>query len=253
MNNYNGIEQNTTFHPKYYFIFLTLFISFWIISLISAVKIVHFWGITLTGGFIAFPFTMAINTLILEVYGYKNARQAIWSGTILCITYLIFMNVVNIIPASPDWGLNKEFQVILLPQTRVIIASLIAFWSSGFLSNYLLVKLKCSGIDLAPRILISATISIFFDLFLFLSLAFWQTMPLATLYKIFIFAFIKKLVCELLLLPFLWLVIDQIKYKEGYEILEQQTDCTPFSFDNVYNISSFSKIEKEKPLKIRAV
>ena len=44
-------------HFKYLFVLLALFISTWLTSNIAAVKMVSVFGITLTGGFIIFPFT----------------------------------------------------------------------------------------------------------------------------------------------------------------------------------------------------
>ncbi len=235
-------SNNTIARPKFFPLVLTFFISFWLISLIAAIKIVNFYGITLTGGFLTFPFTTSLGILIVEVYGYKNARQAIWCGVALCTTYLVFINIINIIPASPNWELQKEFQAILVPHTRIIIASLIAFWFSGFINNYLMVKLKCTGQSLTPRILLSSFISITIDISLFFLLGFWGVMPFKVLLDIFIFAFFKKILCEILLLPLIWFLIDVFKRKEGFEIDEHETNFTPFSLDNVYNFNAYTKI-----------
>lgn len=246
MNIYNGILQEKLISPKYFYIFLSLFISFWLISLITAIKIVSFWGITLTGGFLAFPFAMALNTLIVEIYGYKSARQAIWSGTILCITYLTFIHIINLIPSSTDWKLQKEFQAVLIPQTRIILASLIAFWCSGFINNFLMSKLKNRGKSLAPRILFSSLVTILLDLSFFLFIAFWGTIPLNIFYKIFMFAFIKKVLFELFLLPFIWFGIEFIKQKEGFEIDDNKTNYNPFVLDNIYEFQAYKKINPQK-------
>lgn len=243
MNSCNDVFQKQYIdQPKFYFIITTLFISFWLISLISAIKIVSFWGITLTGGFLAFPFTTSLNSLIVEVYGFKYARQAIWSGTILCITYLVFINVINIIPPSSDWKLQEEFQTILVPQTRIIIASIIAFWFSGFINNYIMAKLKCKRMSLPPRILFSSFVSIVIDLSLFFLIAFWNVLPTSVFYKIFTFALAKKIICEIILLPIIWYLIDLFKKVEGFEITDLNTNFTPFSFDNVYDFESYRQI-----------
>lgn len=247
MNICNPAFQKQVFEPpKFYFIITTLFISFWLISLISAIKIVSFWGVTLTGGFLAFPFTTTLNCLIVEVYGFKYARQSIWSGTILCITYLVFINIVNIIPSSTDWELQKEFQTILIPQTRIIVASIVAFWFSGFINNYLMATLKCRGQSLAPRILFSSLVSIIIDLSLFFFIAFWYILPASVFYKIFTFAFAKKILCEIVLLPLIWYLIEIFKRLEGFEVDDVNTHFTPFSFDNVYDLNAYRQIRLSK-------
>lgn len=63
----------------------------------------------------------------------------------MVLSSLAFINLINIIPPSSDWKLQKEFQTILVPQSRIIIASIIAFWFCGFMNNYLMAKLKCKG------------------------------------------------------------------------------------------------------------
>ena len=76
---------------KYQYLFLTFFSATWLISCIAAVKLVSVFGLTLTGGFMIFPFTSLAGTLIVEIYGYKNARQAAWSGFLLNILYVLFI------------------------------------------------------------------------------------------------------------------------------------------------------------------
>ena len=134
MNTSDSFES--TLHFKYFFLLLTLFSATWLISNIAAVKLVSIFGITLTGGFIIFPFTAMLSIIIVEVYGYKNARQAIWSGFVLNLTFVLFINLVNIIPSSPHWTLEKQFNDILLPETRIIFASLVSLLLSDFSNSY---------------------------------------------------------------------------------------------------------------------
>ncbi len=237
-------EEYNKIQFKYSYIVLTLFLATWIVSNIAAVKLVNFFGITLTGGFLAFPFTVAISTLIADVYGYKFSRQAIWCGLILNLTYLFFMNIINIMPNAPEWSLQDQFQKILVPQNRIFIASLVAFWGSGFFNSYIMAKLKYIGISLAPRTTISLMITITVDLSLFFLIAFVGDTSSDVLKRVFLFAFIKKFICEIIFLPFMWLLIDKFKQLEGYEVYDNKTDFNPFSMDNIYNLDSYRKTRK---------
>jgi uncharacterized integral membrane protein (TIGR00697 family) len=244
MNIHNRIQSDSTNNsPRYFFLLSTFFTSFWLISLISAVKIVNFFGISLTGGFLTFPFTTMLSSLLVEVYGYKYARQAIWSGFCLCFTYIVFINIINIIPSSPNWELQKEFQSILVPQTRIFIASLIAFWFSGFVNNYLMAKLKCRGSSLTFRILIASFVSITIDINMFFLIGFLGALPFKLLSKIFTYAYIKKIICEILILPLIWKLIQSLKKIEGYDLYDTNTDFSPFLMDNVYDINSYRKLD----------
>ena len=238
-------QHESETQSKYYPMILVMFSSTWLMSVIASVKIVCFFGITLTGGFIIFPLTAALNSLIADVYGYKGARQAIWCGVMVNLTYLIFINIVNFIPSSPSWTLDNEFKAILVPQTRIIIASLIAFLFSGFLNSYLMSKFKIRGQSLLRRILFSSVIAITFDLSIYFFIGFAGVIDLDTLKTLFIFAYVKKILFEILLLPVIWSLIDKIKAKEGFEIYDMNTKFTPFSLNNVYHFSDY-KIIKEK-------
>lgn len=230
---------------KYFHIVLTFFLSSWMISDIAAVKFISIGGITLTGGFLSFPFTSALGILIVDVYGYKFARQAIWCGCAINLSYLIFINIVNILPAAPEWTLEKEFQTILVPQTRIFIASILAFCISGFCRSYLMAKFKRNGMTLLLRIIFSLIVSITLDLLIFFSIAFWGDISMGLLKKAFAYAYIKKIICEILLLPLIWMFIDFFKKKEGFEIIDANTNFNPFSMENVYDLDAYRKVRNQ--------
>ncbi|KTD02397.1 hypothetical protein Lgee_0726 [Legionella geestiana] len=239
-------QSKDTVNSKYLQFITILFTSLWLISTIAAVKQVYFWGITLTGGFIIFPVVAYLNIMLVDIYGFKASRSAIWYGTMVNILYIFSMYTVSILPPAPHWNLSQEFDSILMPQVRLISASLIAFWASGFTNNYLMAKMKLVGHPLFFRILLAAFLSITIDLVLYLSIGFYGTLPIENLKEIFIFAYFKKILCELFLLPVAWILIDYVKKVEGFEIYDSSTKFTPFSFDNVYNINDYRKPNSDK-------
>lgn len=239
---------------KFYFIVLTLFSATWLISNIAAVKLVSIFGITLTGGFIIFPFTTMLSTILVEVYGYKNSRQAIWAGISLNLLFVFFMNLVATIPPSPFWKLQNEFHDILIPNTRIIIASLISFFLSDFTNSYLMAKMKVKskGKSLLKRILLSDIFSISIDIVCFMLLAFAGAIPTFLLAKLMMAAYLKKTACQIILLPLIWYLIELLKKKEGIEIYDYDTKFNPFSIDNIYSLNAYQKRNPasliEKPL-----
>lgn len=234
-------EERYKFESKYYTIVLTIFLATWNVSNIAAIKLVSFFGITLTGGFLIFPFTSALISLIVDVYGYKLSRQAIWCGFLMSLTFLFFINIINLMPNAPEWQLQDQFQKIIVPQNRIFIASLIAFWVSGFSNSYFMAKFKYAGQSLGKRIFISSFISIFIDITVFFLIAFAGSIPFPTLKTIYFFAFIKKLICEIALLPLILMFIDKFKQMEGFEIIDNNTNFNPFTFDNIYDLDSYRK------------
>jgi uncharacterized integral membrane protein (TIGR00697 family) len=228
---------------KYYFIILTLFAATWLISNVAAVKLVSIYGVTLTGGFIIFPFTTMLSSIIVEVYGYKNSRQAIWSGFILNLTFVFFINIVNVIPSSSHWHLEDQFKNILVPETRIILASLISFLLSDFSNSYLMakMKIKSQGRSLLKRILVSCGLSLSIDITCFMLLAFYGAMPSSILLKLMSAAYLKKIFCQIALFPLILYLIELLKKSEGIEVFDYETKFNPFSIDNIYEINSLKE------------
>ncbi len=223
---------------KYFFIILMLFSATWLTSNIAAVKLVSIFGITLTGGFLIFPLATMFSSILVEVYGYKSSRQAIWSGFILNISFIFFLNIVNFIPSSPYWDLDKQFNNILVPETRIIIASLISFLLSDFLNSYLMakIKIKSYGKSLLKRIFVSYSLSFSIDIILFMLLAFYGSIPDLLLAKLVFAVYFQKLICQIILLPLIFYLITLLKSLEGIEIYDYDTQFNPFSIDNEYRV-----------------
>lgn len=257
INKNENISSKTFVQFKYFFIISTAFSATWLISNIAAVKLVSIFGLTLTGGFFIFPFTATLSSIIVEIYGYKNARQAIWGGVLLNLLFLLFINLVSIIPASPYWKLQVAFNSILVPSTRIIVASLISFLLSDFSNSYLMakMKIKSNGKSLIKRILIAYTLSISVDIIFFMFLSFTGTMPISLLMQLTIAAYCKKMFCQIAFFPIIWYLIGSIKKWEGVEIYDYDTKFNPFSIDNIYEFTAYKKIDKnsmvEKSTKLK--
>lgn len=231
-------------HFKYKYIFFTFFIASWLTSCVAAVKLISVFGITFTGGFLIFPLTSLSSTLIVEIYGFKNARQAAWCGLLMNVFFVFVVFFVGMIPSSPHWELQEEYNHILLQGSRIIFASIISFMISFFLNAYFMstMKQKSHGKNLPLRILLSNTVANSIDIICFITLAFLGTIPFKVYYNLLIAASVKKIIFEIVLLPVAWYVIDKIKAKEGLEVYDINTNYTPFSLDNVYDYNAYKKI-----------
>lgn len=240
------VEEVPAVQPKYLFILFALFSSTWLASNVAAVKLVSIFGITLTGGFLSFPFATMLNTIIIEQYGFKNSRQVLWSGSLFNLVFIIWMLIVNFIPASPHWQLQNEFQNILIPSSRIIFSSLLSFLVADFINGYTMAKLKIKDVGeaLLKRVIISSLLATIVDITLFFTLAFLNTMPMDLFIKTYFLAFIKRILFQIICLPVLWYLIDLMKKKEGFEVFDYDTDFNPFSLENVYSIHNYEKRDK---------
>ena len=226
---------------KYYQLMSTLFGAILLTSNVAAIKLVEIFGFTLTGGFFIFPFTYLINCTIVEVYGYKNARYAIWCGFIINIIFALFIKIVAHLPPSPHWHFNHEFLSILDRTSRIVFASLTSFLLSDFIISYFMAKHKTKhkGKHLFSRIIIGSLLSISIGVFLFVSIAFWKIIPDDVFIKLMLLAFIKKMSFQILFYPLTAYLIYALKRLEGIDAYDYNTDFTPFTLDNVYNLNEF--------------
>lgn len=250
----NGITSESSMSLlqfKYKYLFYTIFISLWATSCVAAVKLISVFGITFTGGFLIFPFTSLCCTTLVEIYGFKSAREAAWCGLIFNTIFIFFISLVSILPSSPYWSLQNEYNLILLQSIRILFASIISFLISYFINAYLMsvFKLRSHGKNLIQRILISNTTSNLIDIICFITIAFMGVIPHSALLKLLFFAAIKKFLCELAFLPIAWYLIDKIKSKEGKEVFDLNTNFSPFSLDNVYDFQSI-KISNESKVNV---
>lgn len=238
------LEITPNIQPKYLFALLALFSSTWLASNVAAIKLVSVFGITLTGGFLSFPFATMFNTLIIELYGFKNSRQVLWSGSLFNLIFILWILIVNLIPSSPHWRLENEFRDILIPSSRIIFSSLLSFLIADFINGYTMAKFKIkdNGNALLKRIIVSSFLATVVDITLFFFLAFLNTMPIDLFVMTYTTAVIKRIIFQILFLPILWYSIDLLKKKEKFEIFDYDTDFTPFSLDNVYSIHNYKKI-----------
>jgi len=73
------------------------------------------------------------------------------------------------------------------------------------------------------------------DIIMFIFLAFYNTMPNSILFSLLVFAFLKKIICQALLLPVTFYLIHKLKKKENIDIYDIDTKFNPFLFDNSYD------------------
>ncbi len=136
----------------------------------------------------------------------------------------------------------------MVPQSRILLASIISLFCSDFWNSYFMAKLKLKdqGKSLAKRIIVSSVAALLIDIVLFLFLGFYGSIPDAVLIKLIIAAYVKKIICQILLLPLIWNLIEYLKNAEGFDIYDYSTNYNPFSFDNVYPLDAFQSRDPQK-------
>ena len=101
------------------FLLLTVCFSvFLILANLLEVKIVDLGILTATGGLIVFPMSYIINDCIVEVYGFRMARLAIWLGFFMNLMAVIVIHLAMWLPADASWNGQAAFETVFGSSAR---------------------------------------------------------------------------------------------------------------------------------------
>lgn len=148
------------------------------------------------------------------------------------------LTAIIYLPSSEHWYNQNAFAIVFSAIPRIIVASLISYTIGEFTNSYILAKMKIkasSNDTLLKRIAISCFIGIIFDTSLFIIIAYLWVLQTNDLFFLIIRQFTLKICIEFIMLPITLFIIRYIKLKENLDIVDIDTDFTPFSLDVSYN------------------
>ena len=106
----------------------------WVISNIAAIKPLQITGlrfITMDGGNLLFPISYILGDVLVEVYGYAQARRVIWLGVLLNLFAAGTFALVSALPPADGWHMQDAFATILRQTPRVALRSCFPTGSVG--------------------------------------------------------------------------------------------------------------------------
>ena len=232
-----ALEIKRSNNSRYFPLLAMIFGCSLITSNITSSKLMMFFGSTLTGGTLPYLITYVTGGIITEVYGYKKTRQLIWGAIICNLIMVLFITLAIISPSSPFWAHQKEYELVLGAVPRIILASLAGYFSGEFLNSYIIARLKIfqDGRQLWLRIVLSSIVAMTVDNFLFLSIAYFDVMPLSEMIRFSSQSYIIGLIFEWSAIPLIAFVTCKLKSIEHIDVFDINTNFTPFSLDVDYS------------------
>lgn len=200
-------------------------------------RLVNIFGLTTDAGTLIFPLSFLLSDLITEVYGYKHARKAIWTGFLFNALFIVYAQIVAHLP-SPSYQTNNEmFNTLLTADTRIIVASAISYLIAEPLNSFTMAKLKIKmrGRNMSIRFVVSTFFASFFDSVIFGTIAFYGVMSNTNLLALILTMWLIKVTIETFCLPFSTYLAKKIKQIENLDIYDYQTEFTLLSLDTKYN------------------
>jgi queuosine precursor transporter len=226
-----GLGQHRAY--RYFDLVMALFVAILIISNVASSKILDLGPFTFDGGTILFPLSYIFGDVLTEVYGYGRSRRVIWVGFGCAGLAALIFAIVGVLPAAAGWDHQEAYEAILGQTPRIVLASLLAYFTGEFSNSYILARLKIltRGRWLWMRTIGSTLVGQGVDTVLFVLIAFGGALPATLLTSIVISNYIFKTGVELLATPWTYRVVHFLKDSEQEDYYDYETNFNPFSME----------------------
>ena len=225
-------------HRRWLPLIAAIFVTTLIISNIIAAKLVSVGGLIMPAAIFIFPITYIFGDILTEVYGYARSRRVIWIGFFCNLLAVAAIWVSIKLPAAPIWNLGafessaaaqKAYEAIFGFTPRILIASFAAYLFGEFINSFVLANMKIvtSGKHLWTRLIGSTLLGQLADSGIFITLAFYATIPTAILGQIIVTQWIIKSAYEALATPFTYLIVNFLKKTEKEDYYDYKTNFNP--------------------------
>lgn len=232
--------QAIQYQPKHLWFLMLSYAMVISISNWYDARLVLLFNNAVSPGALSFPLSFLLSDVITEVYGYKNARRAIWAALLFNMLFLIFGQMVIHLP-TPSFAIesNAAFDKLLTANFWIICGSFVSYIGAEPLNSYLIAKLKISlnGKYVGIRFISSTIIAAFVDSVIFISIAF-HYLSIENIMKMMLSVWLLKSFIEIMGLPLSVRLARWLKDNEKLDIYDYKTNFNPFSIDTGYQVSN---------------
>ncbi len=206
-----------------------LFIGVLLLSNILAAKMVQLGPFVFDGGTLLFPFSYIFGDVLVEVYGYKDTRNVIWTGFAMLIFMALQIWFIGILPAEGSWMLQSDFNNILLQMPRITAGSMCAYFTGSYANAAVLSKMKLitKGKHLWMRTIGSTIIGELLDSVIFVIIAFGGIYSTSILMVMALSNYLFKTVIEIVFTPLTYIVVNFFKKHDNIDTFDYGVSYNP--------------------------
>lgn len=215
-----GARAATAVVPRIAVVIVGAYVAAQMLADISSLKIGIVAGLAVDMGTFVYPVTFTLRDMAHKVMGKRNAQTLVIMAGVINLLMAAYLAWSASVPSDPAWGLGEEFSAVLGPIWRIVLASIIAEVTSELIDTeaYHLFVTRVTTRYQWARVLVSNSVSIPIDNFLFAVLAFaplpgleehFLTVPWPVVGQIFIFNLIVKFGVTLVSMPFIYATPDR--------------------------------------------
>ena len=195
-----------------YAILTGVFTACLIVSNIIAGKTFNFFSFTLPCAVIIFPIIYVVNDVLAEIYGYEKARRVIFLGFFMNLVAVICFYITIWLPAPSFFENSDAFAIVLGSTLRLLIAGFVAYFVGSLVNARMMTYLKkWDDEKLFFRCIASTLFGEGLDALIFISLAFYGTMPNDALLAMIVVQALFKTLYEIVVYPITRTVITEVK------------------------------------------
>lgn len=178
---------------------------------ITSLKIVTVLGSSVDAGTLIYPLTFTIRDLVHKVVGRKGARTIIIAAAVINLAMAGLFWIVSQLPYDPAAGPQPDWDSVLAPVWRIVIASIVAEVFSELTDTeiYHLWVTRVTSSYQWLRVLVSNAVSIPIDSLIFVWAAFGGVYATSVVWDIFGSNLLLKGVFTFISLPSIYLVKER--------------------------------------------
>lgn len=205
---------------------LTILTGIFVASLLAAnllgSKVTVVFGVSMSVGVFALPFTFLVTDAVAEVFGKKKAQEIVWATVIAMILVLgLTLLSIGAVPAE-RFTLNEEYKAVFSNSARVLIASIIAFFISQThdVWAFQFWKKKTRGKMLWLRNNASTVVSQAIDTLLFMFIAFYgvnDRFTVSFILELSLSYWLIKIIFAVIDTPFVYAIVSWLRQGEESE------------------------------------
>jgi len=191
----------------------TLFATCLLTANIIAVKLISIGTWIVPAGVIAYPLTFLFTDVIAELYGRKIASRVVWVGFGVSVLMALLVYFGGLLPPALIWEGQSAYESTLGMVPRITLASLAAYLISQHhdVFAFHFWRQKTKGRFLWLRNNASTMVSQALDTGIFITIAFWGTIPTGDLTNMLLSQYVIKLVIAAVDTPFCYMLVGLLR------------------------------------------
>lgn len=215
---------------KYLLYVAVIFTSVLVIANTIAVKLFIVGPFAFAAGIVLFPISYIFGDILTEVYGYRASRKVIWTALGVLVLMSAVYYIVQLIPPADFWPHQEAYESILGVVPRIVLGSILGFFSGEFVNSYVLSKMKIwtEGRHLWMRTIGSTVAGEGVDSIIFFTVAFAGVVPFGALITLIWSGYLVKVLYEVMATPLTYKAVNWLKRAEGMDTYDKGVDYNPF-------------------------